>query len=165
MANTGRPLTRIAQLGSALAVVLSLVFVGLQVREASRQTALNTEALQLAAYQDLIGQIGELNRLLVEPAAADLFERLLAPDGDWAQFSQTDRRRGRSMLVLIARHADMAYYQYERGVLSRDRLESALAPWLILADRPLYRSFWEDVRMSFVPSFRDYMDSRVREVR
>ncbi len=145
MAEQGRTFPRAAQLGSALAVVLSLVFVGLEVREASRQTGLNTEAIQIAAYQDLVAQISELNRLLVEPDAASLFERLLDPGGDWAEFSQTDRRRGRSMLILILRHADMGYYQYQRGVLSEERLESALAPWLLFADRPLFRSFWEEV--------------------
>ena len=73
MAEKVRRYKVVAEVGSALAVVLSLVFVGLEVRGTSRQTALNTESLQVAAYQDLIAQIGQFNQLMARalPRLAD----------------------------------------------------------------------------------------------
>ena len=144
---------------SAVAVVLSLVFVGLEVRETSQQTALNTEALQVAAYQDLIGQIAGFNQLLLDAEVATVYERLQDPEAIWSDFSVVDRRRARSLLFLLFRHADMAYYQYERGMLPAVRLDSALAP--LLDDTPtIYLSFWRDVKQNFVPEFRNYLDEK-----
>ena len=163
MAEKVRRYKVVAEVGSALAVVLSLVFVGLEVRGTSRQTALNTESLQVAAYQDLIAQIGEFNQLMVEPETAALYTRLQNPEGDWSDFSEVDERRARSILFFLLRHADMAYYQFERGMLPEDRLESALAPLLSDLHLQLYRTFWEDVKGNFVPAFRQYADRRMVE--
>lgn len=57
-----------AEVASAAAVALTLVFVGLQLRETSRQTALNTASLQVSAYQDLNAQISHFNELLLDPS-------------------------------------------------------------------------------------------------
>ena len=65
-----------AEILSAVAVVASLVFVGLQIRQESNETALNTRAIEAAAYQDLISQIGEINTLVVKDAE---FRFVLAP--------------------------------------------------------------------------------------
>ena len=61
-----RDRARFAEIASAAAVVISLIFVGLEVRESARQTELNTQSLQLSAYQDLIGQIGTINVLNIQ---------------------------------------------------------------------------------------------------
>ena len=162
MAHRQTRFTELVEMVSAVAVVFSLVFVGLEVRGTSRQTALNTEALQVAAYQDLIGQIGGFNQLLLDPEVAMVYERLQEPDGDWSDFSVVDRRRARSVLFFLFRHADMAYYQYERGMLPAARLKSALAP-LLDDTPPLYLSFWQDVKPNFVPEFSIYLDEAFSE--
>ena len=56
---------------SAVAVVLSLVFVGLEVRESARQTALNTQSLQVSAYQELMGRVADINVLNLERPTLD----------------------------------------------------------------------------------------------
>ena len=152
-----------AEIGSAVAVITSLVFVGLEVRETSRQTALNTESLQVTAYQHLIGQIGEFNQMMVDPDLAALYERLQDPEGEWSDFSVVDRRRAMSILFYLLRHADMAFYQFERGMLPEARMNSAAVLFLDGVSLPLYSTFWEDVRDNFVPSFREFVDHRVAE--
>jgi len=56
----------IAEILSAMAVVASLVFVGLQVRQGAEETALNTRTIQTSAYQDLTAQLGTLNTLVID---------------------------------------------------------------------------------------------------
>jgi hypothetical protein len=51
----------IAEIISALAVVAGLIFVGLEINQSTEQSALNTRALETAAYQDLIAQILAIN--------------------------------------------------------------------------------------------------------
>jgi hypothetical protein len=152
---------RAARLGSALAVVLSLIFVGPQLRETARQTAINTASLQVAAYQDLNAQISHFNELLLDPVIAGVFERLTDPAGDWSQFSMIERRQARSLLYMRVRHADLAFYQYDSGMLTQERLDLALAPLLSDIEKPVVRSFWEEVRSYQMPEFRAYVDANL----
>ena len=116
---------RFTQIASAAAVVLSLIFVGLEVRESALQTELNTQSLQVTAYQDLIAQIGAINeRGMDNPELG----QLVAATSSFNELSEIDRERVFSNLMLIARHGDMAFYQYELGMLTEERLESALGP-------------------------------------
>ena len=107
---------------SAAAVVLSLIFVGLEVRESSRQTEQNTLSLQAGAYQELLAQIMSLNLLSMQspgvnrPSNASSF-RELTP-------IESEKEAARHLFML--RYGDLAYYQYELGMLSPERLESAL---------------------------------------
>jgi len=151
-----------AEITSAAAVVLTLLFVGLEVREATRQTALNTQSNQVAAYQDLISQITQFNQLLLDPQVAAVFERMTDPDGNWAEFSAVERRQARSLLYILVRHADMAFYQFERGMLPEERLHSALRPLLSDMDKPIYRAFWEEASANQVPAFREYVEGRMK---
>ena len=151
----------LAQIASAAAVAISLVFVALEVRETAEQTALNTVSLQVTAYQELIGQIDEWNRVMLDPDLAELWGRVRDTNGDWSEFSAIDERRARSLLFLLFRHADMAFYQYERGMLPDERLESALVPFYSTLDAPMGREHWERAKDNFVPAFRAYVDGQL----
>lgn len=153
----------VAEIASAAAVALTLVFVGLQLREASRQTALNTTSVQVAAYQELNSQISHFNELLLDPEVALVFERMTDPAWDWSKFDLIQRRQARSLLYMRVRHADMAFYQFDRGMLPEERLTSALRPLLSEIEKPIYRTFWEEVGPNQVPKFRDYLNDRIAE--
>ena len=151
----------LAEILSAAAVVLSLVFVGLEVRETARQTELNTEALQITAYQDLIAQIGQFNEAMLDAEMAALYMRLTDPAGDWSSLSPVERLQAERILFLLARHADLAFYQFEQGLLPEARLESALRPFMADINKPMYRDFWEANKRNFIPSFQAYIDRQI----
>ena len=153
----------VAEIASAGAVALTLVFVGLQLREANRQTALNTTSLQVAAYQDLNAQISHFNELLLAPDLAVVFERMNDTTWTWSKFDLVQRRQARSLLFMRFRQADMAFYQFDRGMLSEERLNSALRPLLSGIDKPIFRTFWEEVGPLQVPKFRDYFNRRIAD--
>jgi hypothetical protein len=153
----------VAEIASAAAVALTLVFVGLQLRETGRQTALNTTTIQVAAYQDLNAQISHFNELLLDPGLALVFERMTDSAWDWSRFNHVERRQARSLLYMRIRHADMAFYQFDRGMLPEERLNSALRPLLSDIDKPVFRTFWEEVAPLQVAGFRDYLDRRITE--
>ncbi len=56
----------LAKTVSALAVIISMIFVGFEVRESAKQTALNSQSIQVNTYQDLIAQIINLNKLTLQ---------------------------------------------------------------------------------------------------
>ena len=153
----------LAEIASAAAVALTLVFVGLQLREASRQTVLNSTAVQVAAYQDLNAQISHFNELLLDPKVAMVFERMTDPAGDWSMFNPVEKRQARSLLFMRIRQADMAFYQFERGMLSEERLTSAMRPFISDIDDPIFRIFWQEVGPRQPAGFRTYINRRIAE--
>ena len=153
----------VAEIASAGAVALTLVFVGLQLREANRQTALNTTSLQVAAYQDLNAQTTHFNELLLQPDLAVVFERMTDRTWTWEKFDLIQRRQARSLLYMRIRQADMAFYQFDRGMLSEERLNSALRPLLTDIDKPIFRTFWNEVGPLQIPTFREYLNRRIAD--
>lgn len=62
-------------------------------------------------------------------------------------------------LFMRFRHGDMAYFQYERGVIDEDRLRSALNPIRPLLNRPFVQDWWSRRQTSFVASYVEYINS------
>ena len=115
----------IAEIVGGIAVVLSLIFVGFQIQQSSKETALNTRAIEVNAYQDLINQIFILNNeFLGDPELSDLWARANDCEDITVRAEQEQLRRYQASVV---RHGDMAYHQYEQGLISEERLNSALA--------------------------------------
>lgn len=140
---------------SALVVVISLVFVGLEIRNSTEQTEQNTRTLQVSAYQDLISRIVDLNMIAIEESVT--IETLLAIDSP----SATETQRLNSFLWILFRHGDMAYFQFENGSISEERMLSAMNPLLLRLDNPKILSRWNAVKEAFVPAYSNYIDARI----
>jgi len=140
---------------SALVVVISLVFVGLEIRNSTEQTEQNTRTLQVSAYQDLISRIVDLNIISIEESVT--IETLVAIDSPTA----IETQRLNSFLWILFRHGDMAYFQYENGSISEQRMLSAMKPLLLRLENPKILSRWNAVKEAFVPAYRNYIDARI----
>ncbi len=149
----------IAQSLSAAAVVLSLVFVGLEVRESGRQTALNTRSVQASAYQELIGRILDFNEANVaRPELIITISRAL-----FDSLPEDEQRQRRSIVVARFRFGDLAYYQYELGMLTEERLESAIRPATGPICSWLFLEVWSDMKDNFVSSYRQFIDDIISD--
>jgi len=137
-----------------LAIVTSLIFVGIETRNSTEQAELTTRALQIAAYQDLMTNIEELNTLGIQNDEAAV---VLAKF--WGESGDTDSFRETRAFYLLIRHSDMAYYMYKQGAIDEDRLMSALAP--VPFDSPLFREYWSTRSSYFAEDFRRFIDKRV----
>ena len=140
---------------SALAVVVSLIFVGFEIRNSSEQVEQNTQALQIAAYQDLIGRIVEINTIGIEESTS--IEILVAKDSPTGD----DLLKLRNFLWILFRHGDMAYFQYEKGAISDERLESAMAPVVGRLQYPQVIMHWQKTKVAFVPAYQEYMNQQI----
>ena len=150
---------RFTEMASAVIVVLSLIFVGLEVRESARQTELNTQSLQVSTYQELITQISNINVMMLENP--ELGRRVRQTfNSSWDELSADERADRAALFYLILRHGDMAFYQYELGMLTEDRLESALGPLYGQLCTPTFRGFWEFASDNFAEGYRHFIDER-----
>ena len=107
----------IAEIIGGVAIVCSLIFVGLQIRQNSRISSVN-------AYQELIAQISIMNSLRIQdPGFADLYWRF-----DHGQQPATDEERARleAFLFMVYRQGDLAYREQGRFDDARTAYEQAL---------------------------------------
>ena len=134
------------------AIIASLLFVGIETRNSTKQAELTAQALEISAYQALMSNIDDLNKVLLQnpdlaPIAAEIFgDERVDPKG----------YQLRRVLYILFRHGDLAYFMYERGAIDKSRLDSALAPVPIWSEAG--RKFWESNRQSFSEGYRTYMD-------
>ena len=153
---------RLVEIASAVAVVISLIFVGLEVRESARQTALNTQSLQVSTYQDLIAQIGDVNALMLENP--EIRQRIAeGAESSWDELSADEQSELRAFFFLLLRHGDLAFYQYQLGMLTEERLESALG---ILGGQicsPRFHGFWYSQGSDFVSGYLDLINGMIAE--
>lgn len=146
----------VAEIISALAVVAGLIFVGLEISQSTDQAALNTRALETAAYQDLIGQILDINNtynadLVLDDIVARGNAGELTDPGEFNIYT--------GYAITVTRHADMACFQYQQGILSEDRLASAYAIFInqIYHGQQNIQQGLEPV-ISIMPGFQDCID-------
>ena len=137
-----------------LAIIGSLIFVGIESRNSTRQAALTTQALEITAYQELMTNIEELNTLAIQNEhAASVLANV------WDETENLKTFGERRALFLLFRHGDMAYFMYERGAISEDRLRSALRPIPLYSQ--LSKTFWEQYKNSFTKEYQSYIDNMI----
>lgn len=141
----------LAEIFGGLAVVLSLVFVGLEVRQ-------NSRALEVSAYQELIGQINDFHLAAVtDKESSDLADRILRNE---ISTEEPLGQRVVSFLQYTTRLADMAFLQFEMGLITEEQLSSVLAPLRMVLRTDVGRKNWRgnsNQRTDFVSYIENQM--------
>jgi hypothetical protein len=142
-----------------LAIVASLVFVGIETRNSTEQAILTNRALEIAAYQELMDNIADINRVQLQDAevAALIYKSRFSSE----ELTDLENYRMNRVHFLRFRHGDMAYFQYERGAIDDTRLKSSLK--ILSLSEPAVRAFWKRNRDNFVESYRHHIDGLVAE--
>ena len=151
----------LAEISGAVAVVVSLVFVGYQLKQANEQTSLNTRALEMAAYQQLIDGISDFNVLTIENSDLRTV-RLKIRRGE--PLNPNEIEIINAFLYLAYRNGDLAYLQYERGVIDEERLRSGLGLLINLLYLPEVQGHWNRARRSFTKSYQEYIDKLIEDI-
>lgn len=151
----------IAEIAGGIAVILSLIFVGFQIQQSSQETALNTRALEATAYQNLIAQIESMTTLIIQDAEfADLYNRML---GGESPKNNVEKQRIVSFITLNIRHGDMAFRQFQKGLIDEASLNSVLTPlvnFLQLMEPAQPR--WEQLQPALQPEYVLYVENQIR---
>ena len=152
---TRQQLKDLAEATGFIAIIASLVFVGIESRNSTKQSMLNTQALEITAYQALMSNINDVNALSLEsPIAAEAMAKIWSDEAFDAEQFQLER-----VLYILFRHGDLAFYMYERGAIDEERLRSAIAPVPINSE--VGRDFWERRKGSFTQNYRNYLDDQI----
>jgi hypothetical protein len=138
----------IADVVGAVAVVVSLIFVGLQLKQANRLA-------REAAEQKQIESIGTLSRILAEnPHLAELWARALAGE----KLSPAEQVSATSMITYGQRIWEALYYQYRAGRVSQELWDAHRTQAKAIENSPMSRAVWEQRKQWFSKSYREFRD-------
>jgi len=141
---------QIAEIVSAFAIVLSLIFVGFQMKDnakATRSATANATVAAISAWYAGIGQNEQLSALHLKGVES--------PDSltheQWFRF-------------VFNMHAVMlnfqnSYYLGNEGTLDYEIRDSLTAVLLAAKGLPGFQRYWEQRRSIFLPEFQGYVDS------
>lgn len=154
----------IGEVVGAVAVVVTLFYLTIQLRQNTAQVKHSGVATEIASYQDLIGRINDLNAIRISDP--DLTDLILRGQVDPDALTENERVRYGTWVLSLLRHGDMAYFLYERGTIDRERAVATLGPLLPALDTDGFERVWERVKSggAFTPGYVEFLES-VREAR
>ncbi len=149
----------IVELVGLTAVVISLVFVGQEIRQSTAATRSATQQAILEAGIQATVNVMTNERL------RDLLV-LTRDDPDWVITAPRD-----SDYLLIERFylnrfniMENAFYQFTTETLDSRLWEGQDGYLRLVARDPLMTHFWSELEQAFMPEFREYMDSTLASV-
>lgn len=135
----------IAEIVGAVAIVLSLIFVGIQVKQGAEETAVNTEAIRGQVRESMMNADLEVIKYIAEYMPED------------------DRTLSNTELFyeILKRTRENYWVQYQNGLLDEDTYTSYISIFIDeIQKRPSFKRRWDgETNNSVVPTFKDEVNS------
>jgi hypothetical protein len=147
-------LSDLASLGSfvsGFAVLFSLIYLALQVRQTKRNQ-------QIAIRHSRASRIVELQLALADPGVANAW---LHGSGSPQEITQTELSQFINLCRALFFHFEDSFYQREEELLNDDAFETVVAGVRLSARSPGWRAAWRIARPNFGGRFLDFMDGVV----
>jgi hypothetical protein len=147
-------LADLASLGSfvsGFAVLISLIYLSLQVRQTKRNQ-------QIAIRHSRASRIVELQLALADPGVAGAW---LHGSGSPQEITRTELSQFINLCRALFFHFEDSFYQREEGLLNDDAFETVVAGARLSARSPGWRAAWRIARPNFGGPFLAFMDGVV----
>lgn len=135
-----------------IAVVISLVYLGIQVRQ-------NTRAVRASGRRDVVDSFRTINRLLIDPSVARTFSNGLA---SFPNLPFEERSRFNALMNEHTLFFQSAFALYESGQLEAETY-FAYREWVaVTLASPGGSTWWDDARAVYAKRVVEAIDERVR---
>jgi hypothetical protein len=141
----------VVQLLSAISIVVSLVYLAVQIRE-------NTRAMRRAAARDVTRDLKDWGRFFIE--TPDLNELYLKAIGQPQELTAAERFRFERVITYTFSSFEMALEYNKDGLLGDETIETYGQGVLQLFDSPAVMEWWEKEGQFFSKRFRDMVSER-----
>jgi hypothetical protein len=144
-------LSDLASLGSfvsGFAVLISLIYLALQVRQTKRNQ-------QIAIRHSRATRVVELHLALADLAVADAW---LHGSGNPQELTHTELGQFNNLCRALFFHFEDSFYQREDGLLNDDAFETVVAGVRLSARSPGFRAAWRIAQANFGGRFLDFMN-------
>ena len=145
-------IAHLAEIASSIAVIVSLIYVGLQVRQ-------NTRALMATTYNAVTANsVAILSPMYTDPEFTAFLERMqAAPDAG----TSADKLRFHMLLLTAFRHWDNLHYQFRNGTLDPEMwrcYDRTMTRWF---ENAAWRAWFRANADSFSSSLRELVRERL----
>ena len=136
----------------AVAVVASLIYLAVQVRQ-------NTRAVLSSTQQGLFSTFSELSSLVIQnPDVARLLGKI---ESDPESLSAEDRTRFEWLATRVFGQFENAFAQHHDGLLEPKHWDAYAVFYRDAVSSPAFRRFWEGHKPWYFQDFVAYVDSEV----
>ena len=140
----------IAEIVASAAVIASLIYVAIQIRQ-------NTSTNKLMSAQNLSYELRNVNAALAEDS--DIADISLRAMKDIESLSPTEKHRFYINVNCIFRVYESALYQHSQGTVDEPVFNALLGNMHLTKNTSGYQAFWRDRKSIFSKEFQDYYDS------
>ena len=148
-------LSDLASLGSfvsGFAVLISLVYLALQVRQTDRNQ-------QASIRHSRASRAVELQLAMADPGMANTWVRAVS---NAQELTETELSQFLSLTRAMFFHFEDSFYQREEGLLNDNAFETVVAGVRVVFRAAVARAAWSLVRVNFGGRFLDFMDGVAR---
>ena len=147
-------LSDVSQAFGAVAVVASLIFVGIQIHQ-------NTGALRATSHHAVTDSFNAINALIIsDPRVARLWRLGLA---GWETLEEDERMSVSYMFLAYMRIFETLHYQFSTGVLEPKLFEAELNTLKWAVTNPGVIAWWAVNPISLSAEYRAFIDGLIRE--
>jgi hypothetical protein len=149
-------LGNIGEFLGALAVVISLVYLAVQIRQ-------NTRAVRSASHQSLVS-----SEQAIQASVSDNREVariVVQANKDFDGLDEEDRLRFVMLVSRMLSNFENIYYQYSRGLLDEDLWQPWLEGMNFFVQQPGLRRYWEAFKFGYAEPFRELIEKQVQAKR
>ncbi len=150
MAKSSPRIGWITEAVGAAGIILSLIFVGMELNESTKATRAATSSAASHAMMEWYSNIG------TDAESAQLFVDFIQRP---MELSQPQRVQGIFMLHAALIVFQNAYFLAQDGTLDESTQKTILEAIVPIKDQPGFIYYWEQRQAYFTPAFQDYIES------
>ncbi len=139
---------------SGLAVVVTLIYLALQIRH-------NTRAVRSSMHQDMVGSTARIAESVSD--SPDLGRIVLKADEDYDNLTKEEFIRFEAYAERVFGNFESVFYSYRNSMIEQDLWESWEASYLADISRNAMRRFWHEDRPMHLRDYMDFIDQFYRK--
>jgi len=138
---------------SGLAVVVTLVYLALQIRH-------NTRAVRSSMHQDMVESTLRVAESLSDNA--DVGRIVIKADEDYDNLTKGELLRFEAYAERVFGNFESVFYSYRNSMIEPDLWDSWKSSYLADISRDAMRRFWQEQRPLHLRDFMDFIDQYYR---
>jgi len=146
-------LDQVASIGeiiSGIAVIISLVYLAIQIRT-------NTEAERSSTYQSIVSDFGAMNNTMAStPELSHMFVQAME---NYHQLSSDQKARISQIFFQCFRYFENMFYQHKKGYLDEEVWIGWKRLMLTYYSRPGFQTWWEHRREVYSEPFAVFLET------
>ncbi len=148
-------IANIAEISAAVLVIVSLIYVGIQIRQ-------NTDTLKVRTAHDAAEDLADLYLLPAQNGEyADIFFRGLQ---DLESLEPVEKLRFYAYFHKFFRTYENAHYQFTRGALEAEPFEGLSQQMILMKTSPGLPAYWQDRKEFFSKPFQEFVDNEIMPI-